>query len=78
MINDGGSGYVSSGDTFNGFTVTCDSSQANCGYKYDVGGDFEVTGTATISVDDISLSLEKSDKISFYEENLKKTKPWTN
>ena len=29
-------------------------------------------------LDDISLSLEKSDKISFYEENLKKTKPWTN
>jgi len=58
MINDGGSGYVSSGDTFNGFTVTCDSSQANCGYKYDVGGDFEVTGTATISVDDISLTNE--------------------
>ena len=29
-------------------------------------------------VDDITLSLEKSDKISFYEENLKKTKPWTN
>ena len=29
-------------------------------------------------LDDISLSLEKSEKISFYEENLKKTKPWTN
>ena len=29
-------------------------------------------------LDDISLSLEKLDKISFYEENLKKTKPWTN
>ena len=29
-------------------------------------------------LDDISLSLEKSDNISFYEENLKKTKPWTN
>ena len=29
-------------------------------------------------LDDISLSLEKSDKISFYEENLKKTKPWAN
>ena len=27
-------------------------------------------------LDDISLSLEKLDKISFYEENLKKTKPW--
>ena len=29
-------------------------------------------------IDDISLSLEKLDKISFYEENLKQTKPWTN
>ena len=29
-------------------------------------------------LDDISLSLEKLDKISFYEENLKQTKPWTN
>ena len=29
-------------------------------------------------LDDISLSLEKSEKISFYEENLKKTKPWVN
>ena len=29
-------------------------------------------------LDDISLSLEKSEKISFYEENLKKTKPWAN
>ena len=29
-------------------------------------------------LDDISLSLEKSDKISFYEENIKKTKPWAN
>ena len=29
-------------------------------------------------LDDILLSLEKSDKISFYEENLKKTKPWAN
>ena len=29
-------------------------------------------------LDDISLSLEKSEKISSYEENLKKTKPWTN
>ena len=27
-------------------------------------------------LDDISLSLEKSEKISSYEENLKKTKPW--
>ena len=29
-------------------------------------------------LDDISLSLEKSEKISSYEENLKKTKHWTN
>ena len=29
-------------------------------------------------LDDISLSLEKSEKISSYEENLKKTKPWSN
>jgi 3-isopropylmalate/(R)-2-methylmalate dehydratase small subunit len=29
-------------------------------------------------LDDISLSLEKSEKISSYEENLKKTKPWIN
>ena len=28
--------------------------------------------------DDISLTLKKSDQISFYEENLKKTKPWVN
>jgi len=28
-------------------------------------------------LDDISLSLEKSEKISSYEENLKKTKPWS-
>jgi len=29
-------------------------------------------------LDDISLSLEKSEKIFTYEENLKKTKPWIN
>ena len=29
-------------------------------------------------LDDISLSLEKSEKISSYEENLKKTKSWAN
>jgi len=29
-------------------------------------------------LDDISLSLGKSEKISSYEENLKKTKPWVN
>ena len=27
-------------------------------------------------LDDISLTLKKLDQISFYEENLKKTKPW--
>ena len=29
-------------------------------------------------LDDISLSLEKSEKISSYEENLKKIRPWVN
>ncbi len=29
-------------------------------------------------LDDIALSLEKSDKISSYEKNIKKTKPWMN
>ena len=56
QINPGGSGYVNNGDTINGFDVTCPASQANCGYKYSVGGDFEVTGTATLSVDDIPLT----------------------
>ena len=56
MINDGGSGYVSNNSTFNGFTITCPTGQANCGYKYDVGGDFEVTGTATVTADDIALT----------------------
>ena len=55
MINDGGSGFVTNGQSFNGFTITCPTGQANCGYKYDVGGDFEVTGTATVSADDIKL-----------------------
>ena len=55
MINDGGSGYVSNGANVNGFTITCPTGQANCGYKYNVGGDFEVTGTATVSADDIKL-----------------------
>ena len=55
MINDGGSGYVTNNSTFNGFTITCPTSQSNCGYKYDVGGDFEVTGTATVSANDIKL-----------------------
>jgi hypothetical protein len=56
QINPGGSGTVSNGATLNGFDVTCPASQANCGYKYSVGGDFEVTGTATLSVDDIPLT----------------------
>ena len=56
QINPGGSGYVSNGTVVNGFTVTCATSQANCGYKWSVGGDFEVTGTATLSVDDIALT----------------------
>ncbi len=29
-------------------------------------------------LDDIALSLEKSDKISSYEEKIKKNKPWIN
>ena len=29
-------------------------------------------------LDDISLSLEKFEKISFYEKNIQKTKPWMN
>ena len=53
---DSGSGYVSNGSTINGFDITCSTSQSNCGYKYSVGGDFEVTGTATVSVDDIALT----------------------
>jgi len=57
QINPGNSsGTVSNGTTLNGFDVTCPASQANCGYKYSVGGDFEVTGTATVSVDDIPLT----------------------
>jgi hypothetical protein len=57
QINPGNSsGTVSNGTTLNGFDVTCPASQANCGYKYSVGGDFEVTGTATLSVDDIPLT----------------------
>ena len=56
MINDGSSGYVTNGSVVNGFTITCPTSQTNCGYKYDVGGDFEVTGTATVSVNDIGLT----------------------
>jgi len=56
QINPGSSGWVSTGDVVNGFTITCPTSQANCGYKFSVGGDFEVTGTATVAVDDIALT----------------------
>ncbi len=56
QINPGNSGYVNNGDVVNGFTVTCSESQANCGYKDSTGGDFEVTGTSTISVDNINLT----------------------
>ena len=56
QINPGSSGYVSNNANLNGFTVTCATSQANCGYKWSVGGDFEVTGTATLSADDIALT----------------------
>ena len=56
QINPGSSGYVNNGDVVNGFAVTCPESQANCGYMHSTGGDFEVTGTATISVDDIDLT----------------------
>ncbi len=52
---DSGSGYVSNGGTVNGFDVTC-TNQSNCGYKYSVGGDFEVTGDTTLSVDNIGLT----------------------
>jgi len=56
QINPGSSGYVSNGANLNGFTVTCATSQSNCGYKWSVGGDFEVTGTTTLSKDDIALT----------------------
>ena len=56
QINPGSSGYVSNGANLNGFAVTCATSQSNCGYKWSVGGDFEVTGTATLSKDDIALT----------------------
>ena len=29
-------------------------------------------------LDDIALSLEKSNKITSYEKNIQKTKPWMN
>ena len=47
------SGYVTNGSTVGGFDITC-TNQSNCGYRYSVGGDFEVTGTATVSADDIA------------------------
>ena len=56
QINPGSSGTVSNGDIVNGFTVTCPTGQSDCGYKWGVGGDFEVTGTTTLSVDDIALT----------------------
>ena len=56
QINPGSSGTVSNGDIVNGFTVTCPTGQSNCGYKWGGGGDFEVTGTTTLSVDDIALT----------------------
>jgi outer membrane biosynthesis protein TonB len=56
QINPGSSGYVSNNATMNGFTVTCPTSQSNCGYKWSVGGDFEVTGTTTLSKNDIALT----------------------
>ena len=49
------SGYVTNGSTVGGFDITC-TNQSNCGYKYSVGGDFEVTGTTTVSADDIALT----------------------
>ena len=49
------SGYVSNNSTINGFDITC-TNQSNCGYKYSVGGDFEVTGTATVTADNIGLT----------------------
>ena len=56
QINPGASsGYVTNNSNLNGFDITCPTAQANCGYKYSVGGDFEVTGTATVSADDIKL-----------------------
>ena len=56
QINPGSSGWVSNGDVVNGFTITCPTSQANSGYKFSVAGDFEVTGTATVTVDDVALT----------------------
>ena len=50
-----GSGYVTNGSTVYGFDITC-TNQSNCGYQYSVGGDFEVTGTATVTADNIDLT----------------------
>ena len=47
--------YVSNNGTINGFDITC-TNQSNCGYKYSVGGDFEVTGTTTVTADNIGLT----------------------
>ena len=58
QINPGASGYVNNGDVVNGFTVTCSESQSNCGYQHSTGGDFEVTGTSTVSVDNINLTRD--------------------
>ena len=56
QINPGASsGYVTNNSNLNGFDITCPTTQSNCGYKYSVGGDFEVTVTATVSADDIKL-----------------------
>tara|TARA_R100001594_G_scaffold35368_1_gene64754 strand:+ start:874 stop:2763 length:1890 start_codon:yes stop_codon:yes gene_type:complete len=49
------SGYVTNNSTVNGFDITC-TNQSNCGYRYSVGGDFEVTGTSTVTADNIGLT----------------------
>ena len=51
------SGYVTNGSTVGGFDITC-TNQSNCGYRYSVGGDFEVTGTATVTADNIDLTSD--------------------
>ena len=55
QINPGASGTVTNGSVVNGFDITCPN-QSSCGYKYSVGGDFEVTGTATVTADNIDLT----------------------
>ena len=57
------SGYVTNGSTVNGFDITC-TNQSNCGYKYSVGGDFEVTGTATVTADNIDLTSNSLIRIN--------------